>query len=535
MDLPPTSRLTFVDAAGESVVGPREWTHALIQVELDPALLTRTTLFRNTEKLPLFVQQLGQSVRVLANWQRAGTGRYRLRLELDDELVEESVTEVPPTKIGTSSYQALIDDLQSGRLAASIAISLDWLGGLSGLNLRTLQDTTPTSELLRLRHAVEGYDGKTGLVVALEAIARDPHRQLIKTEEWVQAERARRLEPVGLMRALCVPDNLDRDKRLPYRVPDVRVEHSVDVYENRVVKLFSTQVGSRLHRLTAFFAESNQLAGLEQAETLAAELARALREASFLEDVSLPTHPPSRLTMVLLRRGPYRAVLERYLEFRREAYVELDDPGLNVPLDNLPHLYELWGTLQVIDVLLDQARASEYDSVEHRLARQIGRGVYIKVLPDGSPALTLRRSRDGHVVRLMPQRTFGRTTPGVRSISFSQRPDVVVEISRPDEEPVLIVCDPKYKLQSEDQPTSGEWGDSAIPAGQPKKIDIDTMHAYRDAIRTVDGERVVHYAAILYPGPEVRYPPGIEALTADPARPGLLRQRLRSVLAEAIS
>ncbi len=97
--------------------------------------------------------------------------------------------------------------------------------------------------------------------------------------------------------------------------------------------------------------------------------------------------------MVLFAGSPYRAVLERYLEFRREAYVELDDPGLNLPLDNLPHLYELWGTLQVIDVLLEQARTLDYDSVEHRLARQIGRGVYVKVLPDGSPAVTLRRSR----------------------------------------------------------------------------------------------------------------------------------------------
>jgi hypothetical protein len=61
------------------------------------------------------------------------------------------------------------------------------------------------------------------------------------------------------------------------------------------------------------------------------------------------------------------------------------------------------------------------------------------------------------------------------------------------------------------------------------------MHAYRDAIRAPDGERVVNYAAILYPRPGVRFPPGIEALTADPLQPELLRERVRSVLSAAIA
>jgi hypothetical protein len=186
--------------------------------------------------------------------------------------------------------------------------------------------------------------------------------------------------------------------------------------------------------------------------------------------------------------------------------------------------------------LLEEARNLGYDSVEHRLARQIGRGVYVKVLPDGEPAVTLRRSKDDRRVQLIPQRTFGRTSSGLRSISFAQKPDVVVEISNADWPPTLLIFDPKYKLRSENQPPTEESEDEQpVPAGQPKKIDIDTMHAYRDAIRGTDERRIVEYAAILYPGPEVRYSAGIEALTADPSRPELLRERVRSVLATAIA
>jgi hypothetical protein len=190
----------------------------------------------------------------------------------------------------------------------------------------------------------------------------------------------------------------------------------------------------------------------------------------------------------------------------------------------------------VIDVVLEQARAQGYDSIEQRLVRQIGQGAYVKLLPDGAPALIARRSTDDRTVKVIPQRTFGRTSSGIRSMSFAQRPDVLVEVSGPDQPTTLFLFDPKYKLRSEEQPAgSAAEEDVSVPAGQPKKVDIDTMHAYRDAIRAPTGERVVEYAAILYPGPEVHFPPGIEALTADPLSPDLLRERVRSVIALAIA
>jgi predicted component of viral defense system (DUF524 family) len=61
------------------------------------------------------------------------------------------------------------------------------------------------------------------------------------------------------------------------------------------------------------------------------------------------------------------------------------------------------------------------------------------------------------------------------------------------------------------------------------------MHAYRDAIRDLTGERVVEYAAVLYPGPESRYGDGIEALSARPLDTASLEQRLRELLTTALT
>jgi predicted component of viral defense system (DUF524 family) len=55
------------------------------------------------------------------------------------------------------------------------------------------------------------------------------------------------------------------------------------------------------------------------------------------------------------------------------------------------------------------------------------------------------------------------------------------------------------------------------PVRLPKKIDIDKMHAYRDAIRDLGDQPVVDSAAIVYPGPLAntveasRHFPGIRA------------------------
>ena len=87
-------------------------------------------------------------------------------------------------------------------------------------------------------------------------------------------------------------------------------------------------------------------------------------------------------------------------------------------------------------------------------------------------------------------------------------------------------------------PTTGvarEVNEGLAPDGKPKKADIDTMHAYRDAIRDEQGRHVVRYAAILYPGPEVRFDEGLEALQSVPGMEQGLEARLGEVIVAALA
>ncbi len=62
------------------------------------------------------------------------------------------------------------------------------------------------------------------------------------------------------------------------------------------------------------------------------------------------------------------------------------------------------------------------------------------------------------------------------------------------------------------------------------------MHVYRDALRDRAGNRVVAYAAILYPGTTQEYTGAdIAALQANPADSTALHQTLSNIIQQAIS
>lgn len=474
-------------------------------------------LLRQGVELPLFLQKLGGRTRVLAGWPRSSAGRYELRLEVDRAIAVASTWRIAPKKISDAGLLMLVDRLQH-ELPASLALGLQQGGALAGLQLVPPDQTTIAAELLRLRRAVNGTTTRQGLASALTQITRDPHRVLTSEEVWVPRARARRVHPSRLPQAFFRPDNLARDNK-PVRLPDLRVEHTFDVFENRLLKAFCRSVEERLRRLERALGGSGEAAS--EVATLATRLARARASAEFLSEVSTPNHLPTRLTMVLMRRPDYRNVLEGYLDFRRTARVELDDPGLDAPLENVPHLFETWGALEAITELVKAAPEEGFEVREQRLVRKKQNQFFVDVLRDGAPAVVFRSGR-GERLRLIPQCHYPTTPGGLHSSSFLQKPDIAVELVQPSGKVDVLLLDPKYKLQSEE--SEGE-----IVNARPKKEDIDKMHAYRDAIRDSDGDRVVRYAAILYPGPHVHYSEGLEALPGDPAHPGELRQQLRSV------
>src|SRR5215217_2451669 len=113
MASPATSvRLRLLDLVGTPISAPREWTPALIELLIAAEAWTTARLWLQEQAVPVSLRQLGGQVLMLADWPRAGPGRYRLRLDAEG-YVDELVLTVRPSKITAGAYTQLLADLET--------------------------------------------------------------------------------------------------------------------------------------------------------------------------------------------------------------------------------------------------------------------------------------------------------------------------------------------------------------------------------------------------------------------------------------
>jgi PD-(D/E)XK nuclease superfamily/Domain of unknown function (DUF2357) len=520
---PPISKFRFLSEEGVPQKGPLEWARAQIAVDCPAGSLAAARLSRNDTPLPLSERVINGSVELVADWPLSGAGHYELQLELGGELVEVSRWTVEPAKLSAAAFWDLLDDLEN-RLPVTVALTMQKLGAFAGVRLiQPAGASSVAEEIARLRRVVTKTAAGPGLAWILREIGQDPHQVLADVEMWVPAERARRVSATGLVRAVALGSNTAPG--VPDRLPDNRVEATVDVYENRLLKAFVEQVELRLRRLRPLLSASNSNSLTHELDALERELYAARSQASFLLEVGRLGQTPTNVTMVLIKKPAYRKLLEAFLDFRSRTAVRLNEPALEAPLENLPSLYETWGVLHAIRAILELGAENGYRIKRNELFRHGPVGSWIEVLPNGRPAVILERSSDDRTISVVPQRTYSTVGNGLKSITYPQRPDLSVEVVRPQNPTEIYLIDPKYKLESE--PSTEAPSD-----GKPKKVDIDKMHAYRDAIRDQQGKRIVKFAGILYPGPRQIFTPGLAALSAVPGGTELMDQ-LRQVFAPA--
>ena len=494
-----------------------EWQPAMLTLPASVEQFEFVSLRINGRDVPVSVAKVDGRPQVVATWDRAGPGWYEADVRVEGVSVASQKWRIAPAKIDQSAFETMLFDLEE-RLPVTIAIALRTAGARIGVELKPPEKETLATEMARLRRAVIG-DGRPGLAELLPRLADDPHQMLHNVGEWVRAREARRPDPVGLIQAVWSSNNLEEGR--PKKVIDRRVVHSVDLYENRLLKAYVTEVERRLRRLLAVLDESTHAELREEIAVLLNAVVSGRRQARFLEEVGRLRAAPGRATMVLMKRVEYRAMYEGFLEFRRRRSVYLGAPEMDEPLRNLPYLYQLWCTLIVISEVVETMSGIGWEVARQRLVTPRAAGMYLDVLRDGSPAVVLKDGQ-GQRLRLIPERSFGKNKTPLGSVSFAQKPDISVELSEPGGGHRVLLLDPKYKLDSEEGAEAGD--------GKPQKVDVDKMHAYRDSIRDSDGGHVVRHAATLYPGRSVRYGDDVSAIRAYPGDESVMRRRVSGLI-----
>jgi large subunit ribosomal protein MRP49 len=415
---------------------------------------------------------------------------------------------VAPRKLDQERYEVLIADVE--RLARGLARSLAGVAREGALPDRQ----APLVAELDERHAMLAA-ATARLEVAAARIARRPRGTMRAASGPVGIGEARAIDADRSMRAVSdapVPfvrpgasEQPDAPMLLPQRVVERRSEPQSDTYENRVLRRV-VEVLIQRAQLIGRLAELHAPALASECELLLRRL-RELRALPLLEGVG-PLNAFRGPTQLMQRDAGYREVFHVWQMLRQSTALTFDSPLLYLRIEDMPALYEVWCTLQVVQAVLDL-------DVE-LLGQQIvsipddGAGLTIArvQLEEDQPLLTARHGAATLRVRYQPRyrAAAGQRAAGLGSLdSHTRVPDVTIEVEHAGSVHVLVL-DAKYRLD---------------PTGRSVPPDaLADAYAYLGAIGQA-GQPIVSAALLLYPGLGAQewYPSRVGALPLLPGSP----------------
>ncbi|GIW02727.1 DUF2357 domain-containing protein [Roseiflexus sp.] len=461
-----------------------------------------------------------------------GTHTLRLTVHINGEAFGEWQwrLSVAPRKIDSERYVAILEDVE--RVAPPLVRSLAGaardarLAGRSDLPRLWFDDAT-----VLFGSSFEPFEQTVRRILA------HPRSLLRREEEHVPLGQARELSVAAVQRAVqgdveaAPSDAAPQVQRLlrpeggalPRTIVQDLSRDTHDTAEHRLLKRTLELLRGRARRCAD--RAQREVARLDAAAPASSRAARAraiaarcdqcaqriagLLGAPFFEQVTALRHVPA--VTPLIRRDPaYRRVYRMWRALHQGVVV---DPGapFDLPVVDLPLLYERWCVLQVVQALLN-----------------LGIEVYScsLLLPpsDDADAWSFNFRRDepllvamwsGWTLRLRYQPWY-RPAPGscndetlVSLDCHTRIPDIAIEMVRPDHPPGVIVLDAKYRLDADGR---------GVPADA-----LAEAYAYAGAIG-IAGAPAVAAAFILYPGTGVaeRYPGGAGAIPLLPGAVGTL-------------
>jgi hypothetical protein len=415
------------------------------------------------------------------------------------QLTQAHRLEVRPRKLDAARYQALLSDVQA--LARHLVQALS--GGATPALLPRPAEAAPQTpaEALALFTGAE----LARFAAAVQRIAQRPPERIRPTIQPVAPGQARDLSRLGSTRlepaadSTPTPDAPANAAQLR-AIPEARAIPTHDSYELRFLQRTLSTLARRLEQL----ATTPELPPQVTADLIAAQRRlRALRALPTFTAVPALEQDPGP-TPRLQRDADYRVVLRMWQRLRRRPELGWNDPTLELPVAELPVLYERWCTLVVAATLL---HTPGWNVTHQRLFATASIDAdWLINLPTDVPLLELERA-DGTAVALLYQPRYRPNPAGARPGSLDRHtriPDLVISVTSPATPAWMLVLDAKYRLDA--------------TGGVPESALADA-YSYLGSIGRSDGTRSVRSVALLYPGAgsAEHYASGVAAL---PLLPG---------------
>jgi large subunit ribosomal protein MRP49 len=513
-----------------------EWQ--TVEFACTPAQGAELRLMLNGEALEPFMRPGDPAWRWRWNPQNA-VGRFAVLLQAtwSNGVVEElrAVIEVAPRKIDQERYTLLLDDLQQTVYGLVYALA----GAMIGAAMQSPESPLEPQLLQSYLHLLD--ERFSQLDRAIAQIARRPRTELRPHAERVEVGQARdwRLDPADWHSADVQAPVAHIQTPIPTEVSQARSTPSTDTYENRLVKRLLDELWRRTRLIAALAQREGSRAGERSRsfDTIALRCNQVtkrlheLRALPFLAEVGplISFHGP---TPTLQREPAYRVVYRFWQDLRRYPFIAVETPLFDLPIQELPRLYECWCLLQVVQALLDLPDVQIHEQKLFVAAETDFTLALVEdeaILALGWHDLTLRLRYQPRYRGTPLRRTGGeagstphspRSRPRASFVSLDRHtriPDLAVEIERSGMPPRVVLFDAKYRLDA-----SG---------GVPEDALADA-YTYLGSIGLPSGERAARAAVLLFPGQGAAewYPSGVGALPLLPGAVGPLQERLEQLL-----
>lgn len=277
----------------------------------------------------------------------------------------------------------------------------------------------------------------------------------------------------------------NRMRYLPDSVIIYRTAPTFNVYENQLLKRFLTLitvcaklVETRFEREKFKELEKNEIEEIDKRIQKCKEFhrkAQYMKRYSFLDEVqeidNIAYHTP-----VLQREVNYMRFHDIFKEFIRKPLFDFSEI-LNLPILDIPTLYEYWTVIQIVDIL---SNMKDIWKVSEHIIEKNELGHLFRLRSGDSSLIELLNK--GKRVSLFYQKSYPTYT------NRNVRPDIALEMWVEGKLSKILILDPKYR--------------SILDAGSPNDPEsaINKMHAYKDAIRGDDGAHIVEAAYAIYLG-----------------------------------
>lgn len=523
MELSPSSKLGFFDENGTIIPLPVEGCKCGIAIDLPQESWSDISLKFGTRSLEVFFDRKRKLA--CSEFPLCGPGDYELNLVCRDYRERRKIT-LMPRYFTEGEYSCMLKELKE-TLPRAIALQLIECGAQLGV-----LEPKPSieDEFVQLRRALNGSDDRLGLLQILPVIERECNHVLIPRTELRDSNQLRRPDISKLPGIMSMPGNV-LSPDIVFQMYDMTVERSFDTYENRLVKAYVQALRGRLSRLQDNMDQLPPTV-VSELETLISDFNLACARATFLRQVKLPTVFTGRVTMVLLKNPTYRIVFEDYLALNQQSSVTLEEAALSDPLNQFPFLYELWANLKVMNAMLQVCAESGFRCVTHNWIKRFNKGLFIQMTNDEKPAIELTCPTTGRRVTVMSwipdhgNEVLEDTPNRERLIALA------LLIDSPKEKSQLLVFDPEYRVAAKGADAIMEKREieEVRSSIEPMKEDIDDLIHWVDVSKTKDYDRIIPYAAALYPGPRKQFSSEVEALTAVPSEGDGLEKTICEVL-----